>query len=102
MGSPSPVLEFDLNSLESVEELSVDHVVKREAQTDMVVDGLCVWFTASFDDDTTLTTSPLAPLTSWGNRMFRIDEDVVAGESRRWHINLGNIVDASTWSVEKL
>ena len=102
MGTRSPVLEFDVHTLESVESLPVDHVVAREAQKDMIVDGLCVWFTASFDDETTLTTSPLAPVTSWGNRMFRVDEDIAAGESRRWHINLGNIVDPATWSVEKL
>ena len=102
MGLPSPLLDFDLNTLESVESLQVDHVVKREAQTDMIVDGLAVWFTASFDDVTTLTTSPLAPVTSWGNRMFRVDEQVAAGESRRWHVNLGNIVDPATWNVEKL
>lgn len=102
MGTRSPVLEFDLNTLESVDALQVDHVVAREAQADMIVDGLAVWFTASFDDETALTTSPLAPVTSWGNRMFRVDEEVASGDSRRWHINLGNIVDASTWSVEKL
>ena len=102
MGLASPLLDVDLNTLESVESLQVDHVVKREAQTDMIVDGLVVWFTASFDDATTLTTSPLAPVTSWGNRMFRVDEQVAAGESHRWHVNLGNIVDPATWNVEKL
>lgn len=102
MGTPEPVLEFDLASLESVESLQLDHVVAREAQTDMIVDGLCVWFTASFDDTTTLSTSPLAPATHWGNRMFRVDEEVTAGEARRWHLHLGNIVDPATWSVEKL
>lgn len=102
MGTPEPVLEFDLASLESVESLQLDHVVAREAQTDMIVDGLCVWFTASFDDTTTLSTSPLAPATHWGNRMFRVDEEVTAGEARRWHLHLGNMVDPATWSVEKL
>lgn len=102
MGIRSPLLDFDLNTLESVESLHVDHVVKRQAQKDMIVDGLAVWFTASFDDETTLTTSPLAPVTSWGNRLFRVDEEISAGESRRWHVNLGNIVDPATWQVEKL
>ena len=74
----------------------------REAHSDMIIDGLCVWFATSFDDTTTLTTSPLEAPTSWGNRMFRLDEEVEAGESRRWHIHLGNIVDPATWSVESL
>jgi len=102
MGESAPLLDFDLNTLDSVEALQVDHVVAREAQHDMIVDGLAVWFTAAFDDQTTLTTSPLAPVTSWGNRLFRVDEEVRAGDARRWHVNLGNIVDPATWNVERL
>ena len=102
MGTPEPILDFDLATLESASALPVDHVVAREAHSDMIIDGLCVWFATSFDDTTTLTTSPLEAPTSWGNRMFRLDEEVEAGESRRWHIHLGNIVDPATWSVESL
>ena len=102
MGTPEPILDFDLATLESASALPVDHVVAREAHSDMIIDGLCVWFATSFDDATTLTTSPLEAPTSWGNRMFRLDEEVEAGESRRWHIHLGNIVDPATWSVESL
>ncbi len=102
MGSPEPILEFDLNTLESIAALPVDHVVERTATTDQIIDGLSVWFTASFDDETSMTTSPLAPVTSWGNRMFRVDEAVVAGEKRRWHVNLGDLVRPETWSVDKL
>ena len=102
MGSPEPILGFDLATLESTDALQVDHVVAREAQSDMIVDGLCVWFTAAFDDATSLSTSPLRAPTSWGNRMFRLDEEVAAGDSHRWHVHLGNVVDPATWSVEKL
>lgn len=102
MGPPEPILDFDLATLESAATLPVDHVVAREATSDMIIDGLCVWFTTAFDDATTLSTSPLAAPTSWGNRMFRVDEAVSAGESRRWHVHLGNLVDPATWSVEKL
>ena len=102
MGTPEPILDFDLDTLKSAGTLPVDHVVAREAQSDMIVDGLCVWFTSAFDDATMLSTSPLAAPTSWGNRMFRLDEEIAAGESRRWHVHLGNLVDPATWSVEKL
>ena len=102
MGTPEPILDFDLDTLESAGTLPVDHVVAREAQSDMIVDGLCVWFASAFDDATMLSTSPLAAPTSWGNRMFRLDEEIAAGESRRWHVHLGNLVDPATWSVEKL
>ncbi len=102
MGKPEPILEFDLSTLGSVDDLQVDHVVARVAQSDMVIDGLSVWFAATFDDATTLSTSPLSAPTSWGNRMFRVDEEVTNGQARRWHVHLGNIVDPATWSVEKL
>lgn len=102
MASPQPILEFDLHTLESIESLQLDHVVERTAQVDAIIDGFCVWFEASFDDHTTLSTSPLAPVTSWGNRMFRLDRAVVAGETLRSHVHLGQLDEPASWSVEPL
>lgn len=102
LSTPSPILDFDLHTLDGVEALQLDHVVSRKAESDVVVDGLCVWFEAAFDSETSLTTSPLAQVTSWGNRMFRLDQEVANGESLRCHVNLGQLTDASTWSVEVL
>ena len=102
MGPPEPILDFELTTLESAAALPVDHVVAREAQSDMIIDGLCVWFRTAFDDSTALSTSPLDAPTSWGNRMFRVDEEAAVGDARRWHVHLGNLVDPATWSVEKL
>lgn len=99
---PQPLLEFDLHTLASIEELPLDHVVARTADATTIIDGWCVWFEAAFDDGTTLSTSPLAPVTSWGNRLFRLDEQVEIGSTLRCHVNLGNVVDPSTWSVEKI
>jgi len=99
LGAPEPLLEVDLHTLRDVAELPVDHVVERTATVDTIVDGACVWFEAVFDDETTLTTSPLATNTSWGNRMFRIDDEVAAGQTLRLHVHLAQLVDASTWSV---
>lgn len=102
LGPPDAILELDLHTVAGGDALATDHVVERTAVTDAVVDGACVWFEAVFDDATTLTTSPLATNTSWGNRMFRLDLDVAAGELLRLHVHLGDLVDASTWSVEVL
>ncbi|MFT7475479.1 MAG: protein arginine N-methyltransferase 1 [Verrucomicrobiales bacterium] len=102
IGAAEPILDFDLHTLESVDALQIDHVVERTADFDAIVDGFCVWFEAGFDDQTVLSTSPLAPVTSWGNRLFRLDQSVAVGESIRSHVHLGNIVDPSTWSVERL
>ena len=99
LGPPEPILEIDLQALGDVDAIPLDHVVERTAVADEIVDGACVWFDAVFDDETTLTTSPLATNTSWGNRMFRLDRVVAAGESLRLHVHLGQLVDASTWAV---
>ncbi len=99
---PRPILEFDLMTLQDPDELVVDHVVERTASADTIVDGACVWFEAVFDDETTLTTSPLAPNTSWGNRLFRLDRELGDRERLRLHVHLGQLVDPSTWSVEML
>ena len=101
LGDVSPVLEFDLHTLESLGSLPTEHVVERTAPVDAILDGCCVWFEALFDDATTLSTSPLAPLTSWGNRMFRFDREVEQGERLRFHLRMGRLVEPSTWHVEE-
>lgn len=102
MGPPQPILEFDLHTLQSVDSLQLDHVVARTSEVDAIIDGYCVWFEATFDEQTTLSTSPLAPVTSWGNRLFRLDREVAAGESLRAHVHLGQLVEPNSWSVEPL
>ncbi len=99
IGTPEPVIEFDLHDLFDLSELARRHHVERVATVDSIVDGVCVWFEAIFDDTTTLTTSPLAPLTSWGNRMFRIDTEVAVGETFAYEVLMNQLVDASTWRV---
>jgi len=102
VGEPAPVLELDLHSLDDPDTLPTDHLIERTATADAIVDGAAVWFEAVFDEETTLTTSPLATNTSWGNRMFRLDREVTAGEVLRLHLHLGQLVDASTWTVTEL
>jgi len=106
IGTPEPLLEIDLHTLASVEALNPTHVTERTSTSDTIVDGYCVWFEAHFDDrldaGISLTTSPLAPVTSWGNRMFRLDREISAGDTIRCHVNLGDVVDPATWSIEPL
>ncbi len=101
LGSPEPILEFDVHRLDGLAALPTEVVVERTAASDTIVDGACVWFDAVFDDSTMLTTSPLAPLTSWGNRMFRLDREIAAGESLRLDVRMSRLVDPSTWLVEQ-
>ena len=100
VGTPAPILEFDLHTLESVESLATVRTIDRTATADAIVDGCCVWFDAIFDDGTVLTTSPTEPPTSWGNRMFRLDREVVRGETLHVHITMGQLVEPSTWHVD--
>ncbi len=101
-GQVQPIVEFDLHTIASSNAIATAHIVDRVAPDDMVVDGACVWFEAWFDDDTVLSTSPLGPMTSWGNRVFRLDCDVRAGEQVRLRIDLGGIDEPSTWTVRRI
>ena len=99
IGTPDPILEFDLATLEAPGALPHHHELQRVATGDAVVDGVCVWFEAIFDDETTLSTSPLGPNTSWGNRVYRLDREMARGETLALRIDMERLVDASTWSV---
>ena len=99
MANPSPILEFDLDTLAGAGALPTDIVVERIATTDMVVDGTCIWFEAQFDDTTTLSTSPLGPLTSWGNRLYRLDRQFAKGERLRIDVHLGCLTDPDSWLI---
>lgn len=101
IGTPHPVIEFDLTTLESPDALPRHHHLERVSSNGLIVDGVCVWFEAQFDDNTTLTTSPLAPNTSWGNRMYRLDREIHAGETLALRIGMERLVDASTWTVRE-
>ena len=99
IGDPQPVLEFDLSTLASPDHLPTQHRIERTAAADAIVDGCCVWFEARFDDDTSLSTAPFGPVTSWGNRVFRLDEEITAGETLHIDVDLGVLVEPSTWQV---
>ncbi len=102
VAAPTPILEFDLDTLESIDALATDFVVERTASADMIVDGTCIWFEAVFDDDIVLSTSPLGPVTSWGNRMYRLDQEIAKGEQLRLSVHMGRLVDPDTWIVMPL
>jgi protein arginine N-methyltransferase 1 len=98
-GMPAPILEFDLDTLAGADALPTDFVVERTAAADMIVDGTCIWFEALFDDDTVLSTSPLGPVTSWGNRLYRLDRAFAKGEQLRIDVHMGRLLDPDTWLI---
>jgi protein arginine N-methyltransferase 1 len=99
VGEPTPLIEFDVSTLDDVMAIPTEYVIERVATVDAIVDGVCVWFEAEFDPETVLTTSPLAPLTSWGNRVFRLDREVEAGDTVRVELQMPRLVDPNTWFV---
>ena len=99
VGQPSPVLELDLATLRSIDDLPTEHELVRVADGDVIVDGCAIWFEADLGEGAALTTSPLAPPTSWGNRVLRLDRDVAAGEELRLALSMPDLLDASTWTV---
>ena len=99
IGDPQPILDFDVATLGSADELPTRHTIERTATADAIVDGCCIWFDARFDDDTVLSTSPLGPVTSWGNRVFRLDTEISAGSTLHLEVDLGVLVEPSTWQV---
>ncbi|MFN8052577.1 MAG: class I SAM-dependent methyltransferase [Acidimicrobiales bacterium] len=102
IGEPVPILEFDLATLTHPGALPLRHEIVRVAEADAIVDGVCVWFEASFDDEVSLTTSPLATNTSWGNRVFRLDRDIGRGETIALRLDMERLVDASTWVLREV
>jgi protein arginine N-methyltransferase 1 len=98
-GAPAPILEIDLDTIADARAVPTDFVVERTASADMIVDGTCIWFEALFDDDTVLSTSPLGPITSWGNRLYRLDREFAKGEPLRVDVHMGRLTDPDTWMI---
>ncbi|MEN9643579.1 MAG: hypothetical protein RL238_248 [Actinomycetota bacterium] len=98
-GTPAPILEIDLDTLASPDAIPEDFVVERTASADMIVDGTAIWFEAVFDDDIVLSTSPLAPLTSWGNRLYRLDREFAKGDQLRIDVRIDRLLDPDTWLI---
>jgi len=98
-GSAAPILEFDLDTLAGAGSLPTDFTIERTASDNMIVDGTAIWFEAVFDDETVLSTSPLAPITSWGNRLYRLDREFAKGETLRVDLHIGRLTDPDTWTI---
>ena len=97
---PQPVLTFDLNDLEGEDELpSILEEARPVTQAGML-DGFCVYFRAVFDDETSLTTSPVEPPTSWGTRVFRTPRTAYdVGDKLRYRIDMTDLANPGAWTI---
>lgn len=97
---PEPVLSVDLNAIDSPDQIQRRFEVSRVVRRAGVMDGLCMYFRALFDEETSFGTSPALPPTSWGNRLFRTEQRACrAGDVLRYSIAMDDLIHAQTWSV---
>ena len=95
---PEPVFSFDLNTL------TLDHIPKRFCVSKPVVrrgqvDGICMYFKATFDDDITFSTGPEAPKTHWPMLLYRTVARVYhVGETFEMQVEAPDLSEYHYWS----
>jgi protein arginine N-methyltransferase 1 len=97
---PQPVLTFDLDDLDDEGELPSVLEECRPVTQAGTLDGFCVYFRAVFDDETSLTTSPVEPPTSWGTRVFRSPRtSCEVGDKLRYRIEMTDLANPAAWTI---
>jgi type I protein arginine methyltransferase len=100
LGEPEPVLTFDLDRMDDPGTLPTSFDVTRRVTEAGVLDGFCVWFRATFDERTSLSTGPLDPWTCWTNRLYRTKlRSVVPGDEISYTLRLDDPLRPGTWVV---
>ncbi|HVL36316.1 MAG TPA: 50S ribosomal protein L11 methyltransferase [Burkholderiales bacterium] len=100
LAEPEPLLSVDLDRIGSGDEIQRQFEMARVVQRPGVLDGFCMYFRAHFDDTVCFDTSPALPPTSWGNRLFRVEQRrCAAGEVLRYSVAIKDLVYAHTWEV---
>jgi len=103
---PEPVFSFDLNTL------TFDHIPKRFCVSKPVVrrgqvDGVCMYFKATFDDDIGFSTGPEAIKTHWPMLLYRTAARMYrVGEIFEMQVEAPDLSDHYCWAwrigVEKM
>jgi predicted RNA methylase len=98
---PEAALAFDLNKLNSQDDLPQVIELSRTAVNPGALDGFCFYFRVIFDDEIQFDTSPVHTNTHWGNRLFRVESrEVDRGDEISYRLTMNNILDIRTWSIE--
>jgi hypothetical protein len=62
------------------------------------MDGVCVYWTAHFDDELSISTSPLAPHTHWGSWFMRTHtQEYDAGTELEFAWTIGELTEIRSW-----
>jgi protein arginine N-methyltransferase 1 len=95
--NPEPVLELDFRSLDP-STLPDRLCVRKRVTTPGRMDGVCVYWTAHFDDELELSTSPLAPHNHWGSWFMRGEtQEYDAGTVLEFTWTIGELTEISSW-----
>ena len=95
---PEPVFSFDLNTL------TLDHIPKQFCVSKPIVrrgqvDGICMYFKATFDDDIAFSTGPEAPKTHWPMLLYRTVARVYhVGETFEMQVEAPDLSEHHYWS----
>lgn len=100
LSEPSPILTFDLNTMEHKEEIPTRHQVSRVVQRAGNLNAFVIYFRTIFDEEIHFTIAPNAKSTSWVNMFFRTKTQYFnKGDELRYEFNMTNLMDLNTWSL---
>ena len=92
-----PVLSFDLETV-NPRDLARTFRFRRPVRVPGRVDGICIHFTAHFDDDISISTSPFAARTCWKVPILRCTARTYeAGEVVELKLEAPDLANVRTW-----
>ncbi|MGB9986687.1 methyltransferase domain-containing protein [Salarchaeum japonicum] len=101
LSTPEPILSFDLNDMENGDALSSELTASRRVDRAGVMDGLCLFFGVTFDDDTHFDTSPFHTNTSWRNRVLRTPQREYATDDEiAYTVDIDFLTNTGMWEVD--
>jgi protein arginine N-methyltransferase 1 len=93
-----PMLSFDLMTV-TEDQLPHRFQVTRPVTTAGRLDGICLHFTAHFDDELKISTSPFAPATHWRVPLLRTESHVYgSGELLTMTVDAPDLTNLRTWT----
>jgi protein arginine N-methyltransferase 1 len=94
---PEPAFELDFKTLDP-SSLPDRLSLKKRVTNPGRMDGVCVYWTAHFDDELDLSTSPVAPYTCWGSWFMRSDtKEYDAGTVLEFNWTIGELTEIRSW-----
>lgn len=98
---PEPILKFDLNRMNSPDELDDRIRFSKTACRSGRMDGLMLYFRVIFDDDLSFDTSPLNTVTHWRSRLFRTPARLLEPEETiEFELGLTDPTNIHAWTLE--